>query len=111
MSGLSSRPWGARANLALVIGGVWLLGLTGCRNNCQTLCQEMADFAEEDCGNTFDADQVRSCMDAYKDVDDDQDTVCEEITPTLREEWTCDDIAEYFDASGGGAAEGTDSGA
>jgi len=93
---------------------VALLATSGCRNNCQQLCQDMADFAEEDCGQEFSKDQVKSCMEAYhnREIDDDLDLVCEDISPSLREEWTCDDIKDYFvDESGGGGGGGDDTGA
>lgn len=89
-----------------------LLSTAGCRNNCQQLCQEMADYASEDCGEEFTKDQVKSCMETYhnREIDDDLDAVCEDISPTLREEWTCEDVKEYFTSDGGGGG-GSDTGA
>ena len=97
--------------LRLLVGStglMMLLATTGCRNNCQQLCQEMADFASEDCGQEFSKDDVKACMDAYhsREIDDQTDEVCEDISPSLREEWTCDDIAAYFDGGGADAAGG-----
>jgi hypothetical protein len=91
-----------------------LLATTACRNNCQQLCQDMADFAAEDCGEEFSKDDVKSCMDAYhnREIDDEADEVCEDISSSLREEWTCDDIKEYFtedSPSGGGGSDDTGS--
>jgi len=89
------------------------LGVTGCRNSCQQLCQEMADFAEEECNQEFPKDQIKTCMDTYhnREIEDDTKQVCEDITPTLREEWTCDDVSEYFTGGGGGSGGGDDTGA
>lgn len=83
-----------------------VLGISGCRNNCQELCQEMAAFAEEECKKTFPEEQVDQCMVQYdkEKIDEKQDEVCEEILPTLREEWTCDEIDDYF-AGGGNASD------
>lgn len=110
MSTMSSVAWRRLAGVAALAAA---LG-TGCRNDCQRLCQEMADFAEEDCGKEFPKEQVKECMAAYPnaEVDEDQEAVCADITPTLREEWTCEEINEYFDAGGGGGGGGgSDTGA
>ena len=87
------------------------LGLAGCRNSCQDLCQEMADFAEEECGKEFPKDQVKECMETYhnREIDEGDEAVCEDILPTLREEWTCEEIKPYFEGGGGGGG-GTDTG-
>ena len=90
-------------------GAAALLGLAalgGCRNPCQDLCHEMADYAAEDCGEEWSQDEIKACTEAYREADDDEQAVCEDIAPSLREEWTCDDLSPYF--SGGGASGGTD---
>jgi len=91
-----------------------LLFTSGCRNNCQQLCQEMADYASEDCGEEFSKEQVKSCMETYhnREIDDALDEVCEDISPTLRDEWTCEDVKDYFTSGAGGSGGGgTDTGA
>ncbi|HCH62990.1 MAG: hypothetical protein CL927_10160 [Deltaproteobacteria bacterium] len=84
-----------------------ILSISGCRNNCQELCEEMAAFAEEECNNTFPEQQVDQCLADYdkEKIDEKQDAVCEDTLPTLREEWTCEEIEDYFAGGGGGAAD------
>ena len=79
-----------------------LLTISGCRNSCQELCEEMAAFSAEECNKEFPDEQLDECINAYdKDnVDEEQEEVCASITPTLREEWTCDEVADYFDKGG-----------
>lgn len=89
-----------------------VVGLSACKNECQLLCEDMADFAEESCSQEWDKDQVKSCKDTYKssNLADGDAEICEEVRPFLQEEWTCDEIGEYFDAAAGagGGADGTD---
>ena len=98
--------------MPLIVLGM-ALGISGCRNSCQQLCQEMADFADEECAQEFPKEEVKACMNAFhnREITDEDKEVCDDITPTLREEWTCDDISDYFDNSGGnGSSGGNDSG-
>lgn len=94
---------------ACIVAAGLLLVASGCRNDCQQLCQEMADFAEEDCGKEFPKEEVNACMDAYhkRELEEGDEEVCADITPTLREEWTCDDINAYFTeaTSGSGSSD------
>lgn len=85
------------------------LALTACRNDCQQLCLDMADYAEE-CGHEFPKDQVKSCLDnnANKNLNDAAKDSCTNELPYLREEWTCDDIGLYFDSEG--SSDGGDGG-
>lgn len=95
---------------ALTSSLIVILSISGCRNHCQELCQEMADYAQEECNNTFPEQQVDQCLADYdkEKVDEKQDETCEDILPTLREEWTCDEINDYFSGGGGGGGgEGT----
>ena len=92
-----------------------LVGLAACKNECQQLCTDMADFAADECNQEFDKDQLKACNDAYKKSNLEEGAIetCEEVRPFLQEEWTCEEIGEYFDAaagSGGGTdgADGTD---
>ena len=67
----------------------------GCRNNCQNL-PEMAAFAEEECKDLPEERSPALVQYDSEKIDEKQDEVCEEILPTLREEWTCDEIDDYF---------------
>ena len=111
---LLSFPTPASRNAILVPVLAVIMGISGCRNNCQELCQEMADFAEEECDNAFPKDQVKDCMETYhsREIDEEQEETCADITPTLREEWTCDDVNDYFTGNGDdGASNSNDTGA
>jgi len=85
--------------------------LIGCRNDCQQLCSEMQAFAQE-CGLTFNEEQVDACRSenagsgykdgtydgAYSEKEARKEHLdsCKQALPYLREEWTCDDLAPYF---------------
>ena len=79
----------------------FILGITillaGCRNECQQLCLDMADYAESDCKKPFPDNQVKACQDKYASAVEQTLDACETYRPTLKEEWTCDDIKQYFD--------------
>lgn len=88
------------ATRSFVAGLALVAALSGCKNDCQQLCHEMADYAAEDCGKEWSKDQLSTCMDDQKaavEANPSREQVCADITPTLREEWSCDDIATYFD--------------
>ncbi len=108
--------------LTAAVVAAWSAGLAGCRNACQDLCKEMADFAEE-CGQTVSRDDLRACYEANSRkalAEGGSDTAgdaydvatCRDVAGKLREEWTCDDIAPYFDKGGSKPADtGSDTGA
>ena len=75
-----------------------LVFLVGCRNDCQQLCNTMADFAKE-CGETVDKKQINTCMtdNRKRNLTADQLDACDEYGDSVDEEWTCDDVEEYFD--------------
>jgi hypothetical protein len=88
------------ATRSLVAGLTLLAALSGCKNDCQQLCHEMADYAADECGKEWSKDQLKSCMDDEKEAvkaNAAREDVCADIAPTLREEWSCDDIDAYFD--------------
>jgi len=91
-------------------------GLSGCRNSCQRVCIELRDYAEE-CGVTIPDGQFKDCISAqrrgnirdyleaqYGEEDapgvNERLDVCSESLPTLRDDWSCDDVLRYF-AEGG----------
>ena len=78
-----------------------LLALTlaaGCRNSCQQLCNDMANFAKDNCGKEFSSDEVSQCISDHSKEDADAREACSTAAPGLdsTEEWNCDDIQEYF---------------
>jgi len=111
---LLSSPSPASRNAILFPALAVILGISGCRNDCQALCQEMADFSEEECNKEFPKEQVDACMETYhsREIEEEQEQICEDITPTLREEWTCDDVNDYFTGGGGdnGSSNSNDTG-
>jgi hypothetical protein len=107
---LLSSPISASRHALLFPVVAVIMGISGCRNSCQALCQEMADFAQDECNKEFPKEQVDACMETYhsREIDDDQEETCEDITPTLREEWTCEEVNDYFTGNGGGGGGGSD---
>lgn len=96
---MSPRPLhtAAKALAAALLTGALS---AGCKNDCQQLCHAMADYAAEDCGKEWSKEQLKSCMDDQKaavEDNEEREQVCADITDSLREEWTCEDIAAYFD--------------
>lgn len=89
---------------ALLVG---CLALAGCRNSCQQLCHEMADYAVDECGLEFPDDQLKDCMSDHNGGATDRDDIkaCDAASAALDEgEWTCDDVKEYFKADGAAAS-------
>lgn len=78
-----------------------LFGLSGCRNACQQVCAEMKRYAESDeCGMEVDDEEFEACLDAYpaSSLTPELRDQCNEFSDpeTLREWWSCDDLAENF---------------
>ena len=86
-----------------------LAALAGCKNDCQKLCQELAAYAEEECGLTWSDEEIKQCMADHKrsETTEQERLICESNIDGLREEWTCDDLEDYFDKDGGSAAGAT----
>lgn len=74
-----------------------LLFGAGCRNSCQQLCQDIADYGESTCGLEFTSDQISQCISDHNKEDAETRSACSDAAPSLEEEWTCEDIQEYFD--------------
>lgn len=87
---------------------VAVLALAACKNDCQKLCDEMADYAEE-CGQEWDREAVKECRadQANRNVVKESRDACASALPSLREEWTCEDLEGYF--AGGDDDEGAES--
>ena len=73
-----------------------VLSLFGCRNDCQTLCYDLSDFAEE-CGYEFTNEMMDECLQNQGEKTSEEKGNCNEAKPLLEEEWTCEDIRIYFD--------------
>lgn len=78
--------------------------LGGCRNACQQLCADMADYALNECGLDF-SDDLKTCIQDHSGKNTDREAVqaCADAAPYLEEEWTCDDLKEYFKADASSA--------
>jgi len=100
---ISSRYIAVRANAhgdsMLIRMLATLTLLSGCANECQQVCNEMADWADSECSKEFSKDQINECYTKYSgdQVSDAQLADCAEYKDRIDEEWTCDDIADYFE--------------
>ena len=79
-----------------MIGLVALLGLLGC-NPCLDVCDEMAAFAEDECGFTVSSDDVSACKERAE-IADPSDAAKDACVTSgeldeIREWWTCEDLA------------------
>lgn len=84
----------------LAIAVTSLLAASGCHNACQQICPRMAAYAE-DCGFSVPAEQVSECMAAQAGAASRNDrAVCRSAGDrgTLRDEWTCEDLEDYWTA-------------
>jgi hypothetical protein len=79
----------------LLLAGLALLATAGCRTPCQSLCIEMADYAEE-CGFTVSDSDIDTCLDEQRDNDDQGSCRRVGAPDTLRTEWTCDDVRVFL---------------
>lgn len=90
-----------RLSLIAILLGCASMG--GCRNSCQRLCGEMADYAVETCNLSFGSEDLKTCRSDHNGRATDRGDLeaCELASAALTEgEWTCDDVKEYFKADG-----------
>ncbi len=82
---------------------LWVLA--GCRNPCADLCTTFADYAET-CGFEWSKDDTKACYDDHKkdSLSETELQTCDEYGDRVEDEWTCDDLAPYFDGGGGGGS-------
>lgn len=82
---------------------VALVLVTGCRNPCQQVCVELRDYAEE-CGFVVADTEFTSCLEAQKKPEDADKEFCRDYgdSTTIREEWGCEDLADYWLTGGSG---------
>ena len=72
--------------------------LSGCKNACQEICPRMASYAR-DCGFEVSDEEVSACVAAQAGAASRDDrATCREFgdRSTLREEFTCDDLEDYW---------------
>ena len=78
-----------------------LFSFTGCKNPCQQLCDEIADFVKNECeselGESFSKEQIKECRIEYRWQPKEERQACSIALPKLKEEWTCEDMVVYFD--------------
>lgn len=75
--------------------------MAGCKNSCQQLCVDIADYALESCNLQFSDEEMDACIADYSRSELDRSDLqsCEEAAPSLEEEWDCDTLKDYFKAS------------
>ena len=74
---------------------------TGCQNSCQQICTTMRKYAKE-CGIEVDKSEVSDCISRQSGkASRDNRAACREFgdLDSIREEWTCDDIEEYWNVT------------
>lgn len=86
----------ARFALLLVVGG-----LAACNNPCQDICRRMADYASE-CGYQVPETEVDACIDAQSGLEREDRAACRDFgdAEVIRAQWTCDDLAAYWQVEG-----------
>ncbi|MEN9786051.1 MAG: hypothetical protein RLZZ299_1315 [Pseudomonadota bacterium] len=80
---------------------LFLLAGAGCANPCESVCDVLADYAEDDCGMTVTAADRDACRDAQAgEVSDARAEACEAAADpvAMREWWSCDDLRANFTA-------------
>lgn len=74
---------------------VALTSLVAC-NPCVSVCSDMADYAEE-CGLTVTSEEMATCKERAATVAETSRDACADVdAESLRDAWTCDDVAENF---------------
>ncbi len=100
---MPSSPSSLVRLLALVAAVAWV---GACRGPCQKVCVNLATYAEE-CGFSVPDSDLDACLDGQKDATSDEKSVCREYgdPAVIRNEWTCEDLAAYWDGGAGTATE------
>ena len=88
--------------LFLVAAG--LVASIGCANPCQQVCDRMATYADE-CGLSVPESEVDACVDLYKSPAKEDTELCRDFgdLDTIRRQWSCEDLEDYWGAGGGTA--------
>ena len=84
--------------MRLILSCAALAALTACANPCADLCKEIAAYAEE-CGYTVPEGEPQACIEASprSNFTPEELEVCRGAADDLRDEWTCEDVGDYFD--------------
>ena len=85
---------------------VWLFGLLGC-SPCQSLCNDMAKFAEDSCGYTITSDMLSECKEQQGEKTREERQDCRQVRPVLEEEWDCEELEIYFSDNSGSETDDT----
>ncbi len=90
-----------------------LLLAPSCHNACQALCDDIYDFAVNDCGADWTRDDLKECYKAQSlgQTDSTHRSDCRDADASVADWWDCGDIDRYFDdllegSQGGDTASG-----
>lgn len=86
----------------LLGAAVWAATLgAGCRNACQQVCAEMADYAEECSLPVSDAD-IDACMERHSAPTPEDKATCREFGDgeVIRQQWDCEELGRYWGGDG-----------
>ena len=78
--------------------GSLFIGALGC-SPCKSLCNDMAKFAEDTCGDTVTADMVTECKEVQGEKTREERQDCRQVRPVLEDEWDCEELEIYFSES------------
>jgi hypothetical protein len=79
-----------------------LLLATGCilHNACQRLCNDMRNYAKDECGLEWSKEQLQECYKEQRRGNLPENLTvgdCRDAAPFDEDEWTCEDFEDYFD--------------
>lgn len=80
---------------------------SGCRNPCQQLCVEIADYAADECGLEFPDAQLDQCIANHGSgtLEKGEAGTCRDGLGDVADEWDCGEVEAYFDATGSGGGD------
>lgn len=88
--------------LRFVVGcAVATVGLAGCQNSCQALCDTFATYAAE-CGLDYTEGDVEQCRADLADASGEQIGLCQDYgqPATVERQWSCEDVLLYQELLG-----------
>jgi|GEM_PF-2046448 len=100
MTASASRALRRAPLAAIAVLAPLLLG--SCRNACQSICVELADYAKRDCGLDFGQDQIDQCVSDYAvaNLPDGEAKACRQEKGKVADQWSCSDLEFYFGETG-----------